>query len=205
MQLRLLLLLLALAAIACSARTEPVVPVTARLDLYPGPNGFGLGLGVVMQVPIGLFDAAGGPLEMPAGLVLVSRNPSIISVDSGRWIRARAMGGAWLVATVPYHGTILADSNNVSVICTAELIVGIVPGSMTLAVAETSQAPVVTLKGCGGQLTFTDTFEFTALDPSIISVDITTGRTTGLRVGATGISVRGARFGTIGVIGVTVR
>jgi hypothetical protein len=199
------LLLLALAVVACTSRTEPAAPVTAKLDLYPGPHDFALMLGAVMKVPIGLFDAAGEPLEMPGGLTLVSRSPAIISVDSGTWIRARAMGGAWLVATVPYHGTILTDSNNVGVVCTAELIVGITPTNVTLAVGESSVAPVVTLKGCGGQLTFTDTFEFTAIDPTIVSVNLTTGRATGLSVGTTGIAVRGAFHGMIGIIAVTVR
>jgi hypothetical protein len=199
----------AAAGLACSSNDESTVltqPVAAKLDLMEGRNDFGMMLGISIRLRPVLVSVAGDTLDMPAGFTLVSRNPANVSVDSGTWIHARTMNpGTWVVGSVPYHGTTLTDSVNASVSCTLELIIGVSPSTISVAVGETSAAPVVTLKTCGGQINVNDTFTWTVADATIASVNTTTGAVTGLKVGQTSITVRGATHSFIGSIAVTVR
>jgi uncharacterized protein YjdB len=108
-----------------------------------------------------------------------------------------------VVASLDTAGQSLRDSLNISVDCTMELVAVYTPSTKTLIVGE-SFTPSLVLFGCGGHLTYSDTFQWSASDSTIVRVDAMTGTTTGLRSGAARIFAHGTRFGSVGSMGITV-
>ena len=194
------------AAFACS-KNEPAAavaaPVGAKLVLFANAGGITMSCNQVVHLDPVLVSLAGDNLEMPPGFTLVSRDSSKVSIENGTWIRSgAATPGTQVVGTVIYHGTLLADSLAVIVNEPAVLIAGMIPGSISIAIGETSVAPVVSLHGGCGE-TLSDTFNWTVTDPSIVSVNAATGAVTGLKVGQTLLTAHGARYGNVSA-GVTV-
>jgi hypothetical protein len=198
MSRRLLPLLLVLSAASCGGEsTAPAGPVAASLEIFPGSNFGGMTPGGRLRVPIVLLDTKGDTMPMPPGLSFVSRNPAAVSVDSGTWITSRSpLSGAWLVASLDYHGKTFADSLQVAVVCTAELreTWNVTGFSITMSVGEVF-SPTLVLSSCGGHLILSDTFTWSAFTPGVISVDATTGRTTAIAPGSTGLVATGPRYG----------
>lgn len=174
------------------------------LHISFGIKSFGIDLGQYMVLPpIQVVSAKGDSAAAPASLVVVSRNPDIVRIDTSNVVRTVGQGSTWIVASVDTAGQSLRDSLNVVVVCTAELVPVWTPPAKTLAVGE-SFTPSIVLYGCGGQLTYPDTFTWSASDSTILRVDASTGKTTGLRAGAARVSASGVRFSSVGSIGVTV-
>lgn len=85
-----------------------------------------------------------------------------------------------------------------------ELVPVYTPSTKTLVVGE-SFTPSLVLFGCGGHLTYSDAFQWSAIDSTIIRVDSLSGTTTGLRPGLALVLATGTRFGPLGWMSVTVR
>src|SRR5262245_48909321 len=93
----------ALFAAGCAGEeaTAPPQPEPVSLSILNGTSrSMGLHLGVGFELPLRLLSANGDTLPIPAALRVESRNPAAISVDSGAFVTARAMGGAWIVASL---------------------------------------------------------------------------------------------------------
>jgi hypothetical protein len=195
-----------LLALGCRDTTEPVSETSAppaTLTIWPAQTAFAVMLGMQMSLPVRLRAASGDSLPLPPSFTLVSRNPAVVSIDSGTIIQGRAMGSAWLVGSVTVSRRTVADSVAVAVVCTAELRVEITPGAQTLAVGE-SFTPTVKLTGCGGRLTLSDTVRWSAADSSVARVDAVSARTTGVRAGQTTVYARWDRYGLVAGVPVTV-
>jgi len=123
------LCLLALAACSLPTESEPAEPVSIQMLLS--------GVPVTRQASVGMlpgdslrFDArlrdAGGRTLSSLRPTVSSRNPAAISLDAGGTIRVVGRGASWLVAG--YNSAtrgLIADSLQVSVVCTTELRAGI--------------------------------------------------------------------------------
>src|ERR1035437_905276 len=179
-------------------------PAPIKLRLSFGTKPFAIELGEWMRLPIAIVSSAGDSAAAPANVLVVSRNPAVVRIDSGTKVQSIGMGETWIVASLDTAGQTLLDSINVSVACTAELPPVLTPQTQTLAVGE-SFTPSVTLLTCGGHITRTDTYHWTASDSTIVRVDSLSGTTTGLRPGQAGVFVRSASTGSLyGVVSVTV-
>jgi hypothetical protein len=193
-----------LAALGCRDATGSASAPPPTLSVWVGtPRYFGMMLGVRMRLPVTLRSARGDTLPLPASFALVSRDPAVVSVDSGSAIRARAMGNTWLVGSAVVDGRPVVDSVEVSVMCTMELRIKLTPPTQTLAVGE-SFTPAIELSSCGGQLQLSDTVRWAAADSAVVRVDSVSGRTTGLRAGQTMVLPRGAKYGALLGVLVTV-
>jgi hypothetical protein len=184
-----------------ATQTTHAVPVSLRLSF--GIKSFAIDLGQTMQLGIKVVSATGDTTAAPAGLLVVSRDTTVLLIDSGKVVRTIGMGSTWIVASLDTAGQSLRDSLNVSVDCTMELVPVYTPSTKTLVVGE-SFTPSLVLLGCGGHLTYSDTFQWSASDSTILRVDATTGTTTGLRSGAARLFAHGTRFGSVGSMGITV-
>lgn len=183
-------------------QTTQVAPTPLHISF--GIKSFAINLGEYMILPpIKLVSANGDTVAAPASLTVVSRNSDVIRIDTGSIVRSIGQGSTWIVASVDTAGQSLRDSLNVSVACTLELTPVWTPSTKTLAVGE-SFTPSLVLYGCGGHLTYADTFHWSASDNTIIRVDAATGVTTGLRAGTARVFASGVRFGSVGSMGVTV-
>ena len=163
-------------------------------------------LGLRIRVPVTLSSARGDTLPLPPGFSLLSRNPAVVAVDSGTVIQARGTGHTWVVAALamgPGAKTVVADSIEIGVSCTAELAMELTPKERTLAVGETFM-PAIRLSTCSGQVQLTDTLRWAAGDTTVVRVEAESGRTTGLRPGTTQVAPRGARYGKLPGVAVTV-
>jgi hypothetical protein len=184
--------------------TQTTHSAPSVLHLSFGINSFDIGLGGQMTLPpIKVVSASGDTVAAPASLAVVSRNSDVVRIDSGNVVRSIGMGSTWIVASVDTAGQSLRDSLNVSVDCTMELVPMWTPSAKTFAVGE-SFTPSIVLYGCGGHLTYPDTFQWSASDSTVIRVDASTGTTTGLHAGSARVFAHGARFSSVGSIGVTV-
>jgi hypothetical protein len=173
------------------------------LHLSFGVAPFELGLGAGMRLPIAVVSSRGDTTQAPARLLLVSRNPAVVRIDSGTFLQSTGMGSTWVVASLDTAGQALIDSMSVSVSCTMELTPVLTPATQTLAVGA-SFTPSIRLFGCGGRLEVTDTFHWSASDSTVVRVDSLGGTTTGLRPGQASVFVRGTRYGVLGGVSVTV-
>jgi hypothetical protein len=201
-----LLAALVVAGCVSSVPTTPPVPEPEPASLsigYGSARAIAVHLGVDFEVPVTLLSEDGDTLPIPPALRVESRNPAVISVDSGSFINARTMGAAWIVASLVSNGRTLADSLEVRVVCTLELRVHITPTERTLTVGE-SFTPTISLSTCGGRIPVEDTFRWRANDTTVVQIDSVSGLTTGRRSGATWILVSGARHNGLGIISVTV-
>jgi hypothetical protein len=88
--------------------------------------------------------------------------------------------------------------------CTDELHIHLAPRDTAVPVGAAYQASVA-LSSCGGRKKVSDTFVWTAVDPTIVRVNASTGRVTALAVGETHVAVEGDYYGRLGSIRVTVR
>ena len=198
--------LLALFAVGCASKE-----IAAPPELEPEPTSLRIGdglaigihLGVQFELPLRLLSDSSEILAIPQGLLVESRNPAIIGVDSGAFITARAMGSAWIVASLVTGARTLADSVEVRVVCTMELRINLTPTERTLIIGE-SFTPSIKLSTCGGRLQVEDTFRWRANDTTVVRVDSVSGMTTGKRAGTTFVLVKGTRHGNLGIIPVTV-
>jgi len=177
------------------------VPVALRLSF--GIKSFAIDLGQTMQLAITVVSATGDTTAAPAGLLVVSRDTAVVRIDSDTVVRSTGMGSAWVVASLDTAGQSLRDSLQVWVSCTMELVPVFNPSTKTLAVGE-SFTPSLVLFGCGEHLTYSDTFQWSASDSTIVRVDATAGTTTGLRSGTARVFAHGTRFGSVGSMGITV-
>lgn len=196
-------LLLACATFGCSNASEPLDPNGPTLHLYPDAQGLALQLGVERQLPVELIGPAGDTLALPATLQIFSRNPNVVATGDGLRIFGLGPGTTRVIGTLEWNGRTLTDSVTVAVSCTTDLIVHVTPSVISLAVGG-SITPGVALYTCGGYDQLVDTYTWTAVDPTVISVDPVTGRTTGLRTGGTGVAIHGAIYGNLGGIPVKV-
>jgi hypothetical protein len=191
----------------CACQTDrPTQTKPAALDvrLSFGQNAFAIEMGSWMRLSMKLIGTAGDTTTAPASVVIVSRNPAAIRVDSGTKLQTTAPGSAWIVASFDTAGTTLVDSMSVDVVCTAELVPIFTPPAQTLAVGD-SFTPSLKGSTCGGYVIITDTFHWSAGDSTIIRVDSLSGTTTGLRPGQTYLHANGVRLGPINGLTVTVR
>jgi hypothetical protein len=178
------------------------VPVALRLSF--GIKSFVIDLGQTMQLAIKVVSATGDTTAAPAGLLVVSRDTTVLLIDSGKVVRTIGMGSTWIVASLDTAGQSLRDSLNVSVDCTMELVPVYTPPAQTLAVGE-SFTPSLRATGCDGHLSYVDIYRWRASDTTIIRVDSLSGMTTGLRPGLALLLATGTRFGPLGWMNVTVR
>lgn len=88
--------------------------------------------------------------------------------------------------------------------CTDDLRQRIDPTSMTLDVGQEASASAEFL-GCGGSKRLADEITWSSADPAVASVDAATGRITGRSSGVTNVTPRGARYGVLHHVSVTVR
>jgi hypothetical protein len=100
---------------ACQDSAAPAQDLPTTLSIWPDPKAFGLGLGTTIHVLPTLLSARGDTLPVPPGLVLVSRNPAAVSVDSGTYVTGRSLSTTWVVATLPVGREVLRDSVQVLV------------------------------------------------------------------------------------------
>jgi hypothetical protein len=184
--------------------TQAAPSAVANLRLSFGQNGFDIGMGSWMRLSMKLISTAADTTPAPASVVIVSRNPAAIRVDSGTKLQTIAPGSAWIVASLDTLGKTLVDSMNVGVDCTAELVPIFTPPAQTLAVGE-SFTPSLKASTCGGYVIITDTFHWSAGDSTIVRVDSLSGVTTGIRPGQTYLRANGVRVGAINGLVVTVR
>jgi len=97
------------------------------------------------------------------------------------------------------------DGSVLGTACTDELRTDLQPrGEQQIAVG-TGFTATVALSTCGGRERLSDTFTWAARDTLVVRVDVATGRVTGRAPGSTAVDVRGARYGPVGTIPVTVR
>ena len=102
------------AGVAChDPASSQESPLT--FSIYPGQKYFGILLGNPSFLDPTLRNARGEKLPLPPGLALVSRNPAIVSVDSGTFLFARGLGTTWIVGTLPVQWQVLTDSVEVGV------------------------------------------------------------------------------------------
>jgi hypothetical protein len=183
-------------------RTTSPAPITLRLSF--GTKSFAISLGQWMRLTMEIVSSAGDSTVAPASVLLVSRDPAVVRIDSGTKVQSIGMGETWIVASLDTAGQTLIDSLAVSVACTLELTPVVTPQTQTLAIGQ-SFTPSVKLLTCGGRITRTDTYHWTASDSTIIRVDSLSGTTTGVRPGQAGVFVRSATNGGLyGVVSVTV-
>jgi hypothetical protein len=180
-----------------------VGPAVDILSIHFGLPSFNTNLGGGIRLPMSIVGSFGDSVPASARISLISRNPAIVRIDSGTFLQTTGLGSTWVVASLDTAGQSLFDSLNVSVSCTEELTVIHTPPADTIAVGA-SFTPTVILKGCGGQLTYSDTITWTASDTTIIRVDSASGRTTGLKPGSATAFSHGAKYGSLGGVGVTV-
>jgi hypothetical protein len=193
-------------ALACRDTTDLAAEGSSAaptLDVGTGQGAVVVMFGAQTALPVTLRNAHGDTLRLPASFTLVSRNPAVVSVDSGTVVQGRAMGTTWLVGSVMVGGRTIVDSVAAVVVCTAELQIELTPGARTLVVGE-SFTPAVRLSSCGGRVTLTDSIRWSAADPTIVRVDSVSGLTTGLRAGQSAVYDRGARYGAMAGLLVTV-
>jgi hypothetical protein len=157
-----------------------------------------------VRLPVVVVGAAGDTVTTPLGVSLISRNATVVRVDSGTFVRSMAMGTTWIVASVGVAGQTLVDSLQISVVCTAELRITLAPRTQTLAVGE-SFTPLIALSTCGGQIPIMDLFRWSVSDTAVLHVDSLTGLSIGLRPGQTPLHVRGLSNGALGDVIVTVQ
>jgi hypothetical protein len=173
------------------------------LSIRFGIPSFNANLGSGIRLPMSIVSSYGDTIPASPRIVLTSRNPAVVRIDSGTFLQSTGMGSTWVVASLDTAGQSLVDSLNVTISCTAELVPVFTPQTQTLAVGA-SFTPSAKVMGCGGQLTYSDTFTWSASDTTIIRVDSLSGTTTGLRAGSARVLAHGARFGDIGGVSVTV-
>lgn len=191
----------AMLTLACHDATVPDVPPT--LSLGTASPHIGLMLGTEVRLPVVLRSARGDTLPLPPSFTLISRNPTVVSIEGSTVIRGRAMGSTWVVGTVVTNNSTATDSLEVTVSCTLELEVRFTPTSTTLTVGA-SFTPTIELWTCAGQVQLHDTFRWGAGDSTVIRVDSISGQTTGLRAGQTAVFPRGAVYRSLPGIPVTV-
>ncbi|MFL5383895.1 MAG: hypothetical protein ACJ8GN_15345 [Longimicrobiaceae bacterium] len=128
------------------------------------------------------------------GAAFVSRAPNVVLVDGAGAVRGISTGRAFVVGTVTEGGRMLVDSVEVTVECTAELRVHVVPRDTVIRVGEAFVARAE-LASCGGQVRLTDELRWRARDPAVVRVDSITGRTVGLAPGDTWVDFSGRAYG----------
>lgn len=89
-------------------------------------------------------------------------------------------------------------------VCPADLIVGVAPNDTTIAPGD-QFATRVTLLGCGGTKTLTDSLTWTSSDVTVAVVGTHTGVVIGVHPGSAVILVSAKTYGAIGDAHVTVR
>ncbi len=206
MKSRLWIPLVAMTAVfACQREqaTQVSQPAAFNTHLSFGIASFAINFGASMRLAMKLVTSSGTTTNAPASVVIVSRNPVVVRVDSDATIHADTTGSAWIVASFDTAGKVLTDSIEVTVECTAELVPVFTPPVKSLAVGE-SFAPTLKFSTCGGHLTYTDTLRWSAGDSTIVRVDSLSGATTGLRVGTTYLHAQSVRFGQINGLNITV-
>jgi hypothetical protein len=182
---------------------QPTQATPSVLHLSFATTSFAMELGTGIRLPIAVVSSRGDTTAAPAQLLLVSRNTSVVRIDSGTFLQSTGMGSTWVVASLDTAGQSLVDSMNVSVGCTMELTPVLTPTTQTLAVGA-SFTPTIRLFGCGGKLEVTDTFHWSASDTTVVRVDSLGGTTTGLRPGQANVLVHGTRYGFLETVIVTV-
>jgi hypothetical protein len=193
-----------LVGLGCASCSGPAEPVAATLQIFGGTRGITMSIAQTVRLSPALISANGDTIPMPLGLTTSSSDATKVSVD-GLWMTSRGQTPGVLVrGSLLYHGKTFTDSLSVVVSCPAILVIGVAPSAISVAVGETSAAPVVTLVGgCGDALV--DIFTWTVADATIATVNQANGAITGIRTGQTTVTVRGAKYGNIGAIAVTVR
>jgi outer membrane biogenesis lipoprotein LolB len=88
-------------------------------------------------------------------------------------------------------------------VCTDELRVHFTPADTTILAGQSFSASVQ-LATCGGTVKLSDTFTWQSNDPAVATVDSATGRVVGRGPGEARIVARGAEYGLIGGLHLTV-
>jgi hypothetical protein len=88
--------------------------------------------------------------------------------------------------------------------CPDDLLLRVDPTEATISVGESITA-TGEFRGCGGRQHLDDDILWSSADSSIARVDAATGRITGRTPGATVVQARGARYGSLPPIAITVR
>ena len=88
--------------------------------------------------------------------------------------------------------------------CTDDLQQRLAPTSTTITVGQEVRATAEFL-GCRGSKRFSDEITWSSADPAVASVDTATGRITGRSPGTTSVTPRGAKYGVLQHVTVTVR
>lgn len=97
------------------------------------------------------------------------------------------------------------DGSVLGTTCTDELRTDLQPRGEQQITVGTGFTATIALSTCGGRERLSDTFTWAARDTLVVRVDPATGRVTGRAPGSTSVDVRGARYGAVGTIPVTVR
>ena len=89
-------------------------------------------------------------------------------------------------------------------VCTDELRVRFTPLDTTVVAGQGFTASVY-LATCGGSLALTDAFKWSSQDPSVATVDSSSGQVIGQSTGETRVTAVGKRFGRVGGLRVVVQ
>ncbi len=202
---QLLPIALALAACTSTVPDEPVSPPPLRLAFGPFTGAsLNMTVGASTQIYVRVLTTTGAAVTPSIGPSFISRNPATVAADQSGLVTALAAGSTYLVAEAQVGMQQLRDSVLVVTLCTLELRIELTPPQQTLAVGGRF-VPSVSLSSCGGHVTLTDAFTWSATDPTILSVDPSSGETTALKVGTTSVWVRGTHYGILAYIPVTVQ
>lgn len=183
----------------------PVLPVPFKLAFTPPfARGVILMLGASVKPDVVIVTDAGESFSPYGRLSFRSSSPEFVTVDSSGTITAKAMGSAWIVASLAPADHVLRDSIQVTVRCTLELSAEFAPPAAALRVGE-SFVPQLTLWTCGRQLQVHDTFWWrTSHASTVVRVDSATGQTTALAPGRAWLVAIGARGNGYSSLPVTV-
>lgn len=88
--------------------------------------------------------------------------------------------------------------------CPDDLSLRVDPTEATVGVGESITA-TGEFRGCGGRERLDDDIRWSSADSSVAQVDATTGRITGRTAGTTVVQARGARYGSLPPITITIR
>lgn len=161
------------------------VPRTVRLEIGPsGADAIGLFFGGFLQLAPRVVVSTGDTLAPSAPVSFSSRVPANLSVDASGGLTAREVGMSTILASTVYEAQTLVDTLFVIVTCTSELRSTVTPADTVLAVGQ-GFTPTILLTTCQGRKTITSPITWTAVDPTVVSVNQNTGETVALRPGTT--------------------
>jgi Bacterial Ig-like domain (group 2). len=98
------------AALACGSTTNGGEPATITLRGPNGDNAITMLINATVPLTVTARDESGSAVAVTGPYDFLSRNGSIVSVDSAGTVTARNQGSAYVVAKLSVDGRTLSDS-----------------------------------------------------------------------------------------------